>query len=114
MNKRAEAKARMRERILKAARAEFALRGYTGATTRGIADRAHCSTGAIYNSWPDGLGVLWEEVTDLPVPGLTPPTASEVCARIDLALGAGDHERAAALREMLDLLTGPGAVDLHA
>lgn len=104
MNRREQAKARMRERILKAAREEFALRGYTAVTTRGIAERAHCSTGAIYNSWPDGLDTLWREVTDLPVPGSVPPTVGEICARIDEALEAGDHDRAAALRAFLEHL----------
>lgn len=108
-NRRQAAKARMRERILNAARAEFAQRGYTGATTRGIADRAHCSTGALYNSWPDGLTALWHEVTDLPVPGALPPTYGEVCARRDLALGEGDHERAGALQELLALLPDEAA-----
>ena len=61
MTKRDTQKAATRERITSAARDEFAVSGYEHATTRGIARRAGCSTGAIFANWPD-KGALWRDV----------------------------------------------------
>jgi AcrR family transcriptional regulator len=52
-NQRALAKQRTREKIIAAARALFAERGYEGATIRDIAKAAGMSTGAVFASFTD-------------------------------------------------------------
>jgi AcrR family transcriptional regulator len=52
-NQRALAKQRTREKILAAAKALFAERGYEGATIRDIAKAAGMSTGAVFASFTD-------------------------------------------------------------
>jgi AcrR family transcriptional regulator len=52
-NQRALAKQRTREKILAAAKALFAQRGYEGATIRDIAGAAGMSTGAVFASFTD-------------------------------------------------------------
>lgn len=52
-NQRAVAKQRTREKIVAAARALFAERGYDGATIRDIAKTAGMSTGAVFASFTD-------------------------------------------------------------
>ena len=52
-NQRALAKLRTREKIIAAARALFAERGYEGATIRDIAKAAGMSTGAVFASFTD-------------------------------------------------------------
>jgi AcrR family transcriptional regulator len=52
-NQRALAKRRTREKILAAAKALFAERGYEGATIRDIAKAAGMSTGAVFASFTD-------------------------------------------------------------
>jgi AcrR family transcriptional regulator len=52
-SRRAEAKARTRHLLVKAARALFMERGYEAATLRDIAARANLSTGAVFASFSD-------------------------------------------------------------
>jgi AcrR family transcriptional regulator len=44
--------------IIEAAESVIAANGYAGATTRAIAQAAHCSEGSIYNHFPDKRGLF--------------------------------------------------------
>ena len=59
-NQRALAKQRTREKILAAAKALFAERGYEGATIRDIAKSAGMSTGAVFASFIDKSDLFTE------------------------------------------------------
>jgi AcrR family transcriptional regulator len=52
-NKREQSKAETRERLMAAARREFALKGYAGTSLRMITARAGLTTGAFYNHFRD-------------------------------------------------------------
>ncbi len=62
-NQRALAKQRTREKIVAAAKALFAERGYEGATIRDIAKAAGMSTGAVFASFTDKSD-LFTEIAD--------------------------------------------------
>src|ERR1700722_7702568 len=80
-----------RRRLLAAARAEFAERGYAAATVARIAGRAGVSVQSLYNDWGNKRNLL-EAVLQRAVTGddeaaLTPGKPPEV---ITVALGAED------------------------
>jgi AcrR family transcriptional regulator len=52
-NKREQNKAETRERLMAAARREFAMKGYAGTSLRMITTRAELTTGAFYNHFRD-------------------------------------------------------------
>jgi AcrR family transcriptional regulator len=57
------AKAQRREEILEAAYAEFAQKGYAGASMEGIARRAHASKETLY-AWFDNKGALFNTLVE--------------------------------------------------
>lgn len=67
MNKRQQAKALTRDKVLSAARRVFVTEGYENATIRLIAKTAGVSTGAVFNSFT-GKEDLWRAATGLPTP----------------------------------------------
>lgn len=69
LNRRQQAKAASRSRVLEAARKAFTTVGYARATMRDIAAMAGLTTGAIFNSF-DSKDELWTAVFGGPPPDL--------------------------------------------
>ncbi|MDB5439559.1 MAG: transcriptional regulator, TetR family [Caulobacteraceae bacterium] len=88
-NQRLLAKQRTRERLLAAARALFAQRGYEGATVRDIAQGAGLSTGAVFGSFSDKAD-LFEAVLQADVEAMSAEMARQapLHATIDDMLAA--------------------------
>jgi len=109
---RAEAQERNRARVLAAARAEFAERGFREAKIDVIAERAELTRGAVYSNWPGKralyFAVLAEDAENAPLPpdpeyGLTPREALGAFARAWVARLPLVNDREAA-RLGLDLM----------
>lgn len=109
---RAEAQERNRGRVLAAARAEFAERGFREAKIDVIAERAELTRGAVYSNWPGKralyFAVLAEDAESAPLPrdpdfGLTPREALGAFARAWVARLPLVNDREAA-RLGLDLM----------
>ncbi|HEY2707730.1 MAG TPA: helix-turn-helix domain-containing protein [Caulobacteraceae bacterium] len=100
-NQRALAKQRTREKIVSAAKALFAERGYEGATIRDIARAAGMSTGAVFASFSDKSD-LFSEIAETEQAELL---AAMKLAAEDLTGRAAVHAMlaAAADRHMADL-----------
>ncbi len=96
LNRRQAAKVRTRQKVLDAARALFAERGYEPATIRDIAKGAGMSTGAVFANFQDKAelfeAVLSEDLARLAVT-LKAAAAAETSlrARLVAALTAGYH-----------------------
>lgn len=84
---RAEAQERNRGKVLAAARAEFAERGYRDAKIDAIAERAELTRGAVYSNFPGKRALYFAVLADavaaaVPVPGAAEPgrTAEDALA----------------------------------
>lgn len=86
LNRRQQAKARTRTRVLTAARALFEAQGYARATIREIATAAGMSTGAVFANFED-KDALWSAVFDGPAPDLA--TADEIARTLGALPGHG-------------------------
>ncbi len=73
---RAEAQGRNRARVLAAARAEFAERGFREAKIDVIAERAELTRGAVYSNWP-GKRALYFAVLAEDAENTSPPEAAK-------------------------------------
>jgi AcrR family transcriptional regulator len=96
LNRRQAAKVRTRQKVLEAARALFAERGYEPATIRDIAKVAGMSTGAVFANFQDKAelfeAVLSEDLLKLAETMRTAAAAeTSVRARLLAALTAGYH-----------------------
>lgn len=80
LNRRQQAKAATRAKVLKAARTLFAEVGYAATGIRDIADGAGMSTGAVFANFPDKAAV-WRAAMDAPAPD------ARLADEIALALG---------------------------
>jgi AcrR family transcriptional regulator len=96
LNRRQAAKVRTRQKVLEAARALFAERGYEPATIRDIAKGAGMSTGAVFANFQD-KAELFEAVLTEDLAGLAETIKAAAAAestlrgRILAALSAGYH-----------------------
>lgn len=84
---RAEAQERNRSRVLAAARAEFADRGFRDAKIDAIAQRAELTRGAVYSNFPGKRALYFAVLADLVERAPTPPNPHRGVRRRD-ALGA--------------------------
>ena len=96
LNRRQAAKVRTRQKVLEAARALFAERGYEPATIRDIAKGAGMSTGAVFANFQDKAelfeAVLSEDLAKLAETLKAAATAeTSLRARLMAALTAGYH-----------------------
>ena len=95
LNRRQAAKVRTRQKVLDAARALFAERGYEPATIRDIAKGAGMSTGAVFANFQDKAelfeAVLTEDMTRLADTLRTGAGEGAVRERLAAALAAGYH-----------------------
>jgi hypothetical protein len=73
-NRREQAKAATRAKVIAAARASYLRRGYNATTSRGLAKDIGMSTGAVFAAFPGGLEQIWKTVTGEPIPGSQPWT----------------------------------------
>lgn len=74
MNRRQQAKAATRAKVIAAARASYLARGYNATTARLLAKQIDMSTGAVFAAFDGGLEQIWTTVTGEPVPGSQPWT----------------------------------------
>lgn len=96
MNKRQQAKAETRAKLLKTARALFTRMGYEAVTIRTLAKEAGMSTGAVFSCWPDKAAVFREAMNQEP-PIDTPERRRAVARRqrvLEMIRGADTHELA--------------------
>lgn len=95
MNRRQAAKIRTRQKVLDAARALFAERGYDAATIRDIAKGAGMSTGAVFANFQDKAelfeAVFSEEMEGLLLDIRTAAAEGRVLDRLSNGLTAGYH-----------------------
>lgn len=95
LNRRQAAKVRTRQKVLDAARALFAARGYEPATIRDIAKGAGMSTGAVFANFQDKAelfeAVLTEDMTALAETMKAGAGEGSVTDRLSGALEAGYH-----------------------
>lgn len=95
LNRRQAAKVRTRQKVLEAARALFAERGYEPATIRDIAKGAGMSTGAVFANFQDKAelfeAVLTEDMTRLAETVQAGAGEGVVTDRLAAALAAGYH-----------------------
>jgi len=109
---RAETQARNRARVLAAARAEFAERGYRDAKIDLIAERAELTRGAVYSNFPGKralyLAVLAEDVSRQPTffrPGATAAEALGSFARAWVTRAADERSLVLADAELRPAFT---------
>ncbi|MEW9550206.1 TetR/AcrR family transcriptional regulator [Nonomuraea sp. NPDC050783] len=84
---RAQAQERNRAKVLAAARAEFAERGYREAKIDNIADRAELTRGAVYSNFPGKRALYFAVLAEL-AESATPPAPEEPALTVQEALGA--------------------------
>ncbi|MDF5752119.1 TetR/AcrR family transcriptional regulator [Spongiactinospora sp. TRM90649] len=84
---RAETQERTRARVLAAARAEFAERGFREARIDGIAERARLTRGAVYSNFPGKRALYFTVLADLAERAAV-PAAPAAPATVERVLGA--------------------------
>ncbi|QYC42639.1 HTH-type transcriptional regulator SrpR [Nonomuraea coxensis DSM 45129] len=109
---RAQAQERNRARVLAAARAEFAERGYREAKIDGIADRAELTRGAVYSNFPGKRALYFAVLAELAETAEPPAPAQPA-----LTVGEALREVARAWVTRLPLATdderGPSRLGMH-
>ncbi|MEV4551782.1 TetR/AcrR family transcriptional regulator [Nonomuraea wenchangensis] len=109
---RAQAQERNRARVLAAARAEFAERGYQEAKIDGIADRAELTRGAVYSNFPGKRALYFAVLAEL-AESAEPPAPAEPALTVGEALREVARAWVARLPLATDDERGPSRLGMH-
>ncbi|SEU44452.1 TetR/AcrR family transcriptional regulator [Nonomuraea wenchangensis] len=109
---RAQAQERNRARVLAAARAEFAERGYREAKIDGIADRAELTRGAVYSNFPGKRALYFAVLAEL-AESAEPPAPAEPALTVGEALREVARAWVARLPLATDDERGPSRLGMH-